>query len=198
MLDRIVDNSDTLTWLRRFEEIKEFLRDALEVVSNRMKVNVSKMTCRECASGKIDHWSSLTCWAIKLAGRLLEIGRKGSEELTLSDKGGSKYFFGNRLATDILSNKGGSVCPFENCTGDRTVPDAEEINNCSPGIGVTATVPLFVDIKGTTSGTWGFPQVMGRTTLVCLAKRCLSVAIQVPSCPIASIHLGVDSPREGE
>jgi hypothetical protein len=51
--------------------------------------------------------------AVKLAGRLLEVGCKSSEELTLSDKGGSKYLFGNRLATDILSdkisNKGGSM-----------------------------------------------------------------------------------------
>jgi hypothetical protein len=46
MLDRIADNSDTLTWLRGVEEIKEFLRDALEVISNRMKVNVSKMTSK--------------------------------------------------------------------------------------------------------------------------------------------------------
>jgi hypothetical protein len=44
MLNRIVNNSDTLTCLRRVEKIEEFLRDALEVISNRMKVNISKMT----------------------------------------------------------------------------------------------------------------------------------------------------------
>jgi hypothetical protein len=44
MLDRIVNNSDTLTWFVGVEKVEEFLRDALEVISNGMEVNISKMT----------------------------------------------------------------------------------------------------------------------------------------------------------
>jgi hypothetical protein len=44
MLDRIVNNSDTLTCFRGVDEIEQFLGNALKVISNGMEVNISKMT----------------------------------------------------------------------------------------------------------------------------------------------------------